>query len=225
MEDDLNTLYEWSAKWKTIFNPDPNKPAEKVIFSNKNSSSYETVSYAGVEVTQVDYHKHLGFILDGKMNYTKHIDSKIAKANQGIRVIQRLYNYLPRNALLQIYTSFLRPHLDYCDVIYHKPMYDDFYSKYCSERAKSDPSNTNYDFSRKIESVQYNAALAITGCIRGTNRERLYSELGLTFLYDRRRFHRLSLFYKIINHMTPDYLRHCISGSVRRSLTNAYKSL
>ena len=64
MEDDLNTLYEWSviwkttsihyewsAKWKMIFNPDPNKPAEKVIFSNKNSSSYETVSYAGVEVT------------------------------------------------------------------------------------------------------------------------------------------------------------------------------
>ena len=98
-------------------------------------------------------------------------------------------------------------------------MYDDFYSKYYSERAKSDPSNTNYDFSRKIESVQYNAALAITGCIRGTNRERLYSELGLTSLYDRRRFHRLSLFYKIINHMTPDYLRHCISGSVRRSLT------
>ena len=87
MEDDLNTLYEWSAKWKMIFNPDPNKPAEKVIFSNKNSSSYESVSYAGVEVTRVDYHKHLGFILDGNMNYTKHIDSKIAKANQGIRVI------------------------------------------------------------------------------------------------------------------------------------------
>ena len=219
MKDDLNTLYEWSAKWKMIFNPDPNKPAEKVIFSNKNSSSYETVLYAGVEVTRIDYHKHLGFILDGKMNYTKHIDSKIAKANQGIRVIQRLYNYLPRKALLQIYTSFLRPHLDYCDVIYHKPMYDDFYSKYYSERAKHDPSNTNYDFSRKIESVQYNAALAITGYIRGTNRERLYSVLGLTSLYDRRRFHRLSLFYKIINHMTPDYLRHCISGSVRSSLT------
>ena len=131
LKDDLNTLYEWSAKWKMIFNPanpQTNLP-KNAIFSNKTSSSYETVSYAGVEVTRVDYHKHLGFILDGKMYYTKHIDSKIAKANQGIRVIQRLYNYLPRKALLQIYTSFLRPHLDYCDVIYHKPTYDDFYSK------------------------------------------------------------------------------------------------
>ena len=64
-----------------------------------------------------------------------------------------------------------------------------------------------YDFSRKIESVQYNAALAITGCIRGSNRERHYSELGLNLFSDR------------INHMTPDYLSHCISGSIRRSLT------
>ena len=55
---------------------------------------------------QVDYHKHLGFILDSKMSYNKHIDDKIGKANQGISVIKRLYNYLPRKALLQIYKSF-----------------------------------------------------------------------------------------------------------------------
>ena len=122
------------------------------------------------------------------MNYIKHIDGKIGKANQGIGVIKRLYNYLPRKALIQIYKSFIRPHLDYCDVIYHKPTYDDFYSKYYSERAKSDPVNTNHDFTNKIESVQYNAALAITitGCVRGTSREKLFAELGLTSLYDRR---------------------------------------
>ena len=63
--------------------------------------------------------------------------------------------------------------------------YDDFYSNYYSERAKSDPD--------QIETDLYNAALAITGCIRGTSREKLYSELGLTSLYDRRRFHRLNI--------------------------------
>ena len=92
---------------------------------------------------QVDYHKHLGFILDSKMSYSKHIDDKIGTANQGIGVIKRLYNYLPRKALLQIYKSFIRPHLDYCAVIYHKPTYDGFYNNYYSERAKSDPINTS----------------------------------------------------------------------------------
>ena len=216
LRDDLKNLYEWSTKWKMIFNPDPSKPAEKVIFTNRSTTSYENVTYSGDDVKLVDYHKHLGFVLDNKMSYMNHIDTKIAKANQGIGIIRRLYNYLPRKALVQIYKSFILPHLDYCDVIYHKPMYDDFYSKYYNERAKSDPINTNYQFNNKIESVQYNAALAITGCVRGTSRERLYSELGLTSLYDRRRFHRLSLFYKILNNLTPEYLRLFIPDSIRR---------
>ena len=96
------------------------------------------------------------------------------------------------------------------------PTYDDFYSTYYSERCKTDPVNTNSRFTNKFEAVQYNAALAITGCVRGTSREKIYTELGLTSLYDRRRFHRLTLFYKILNHLTPEYLRHFIPGSTRR---------
>ena len=156
--------------WKMICNPDPTEPAEEVIFTNRNLTLYDPVSYSGVDVMQVDYHKHLGFIPDRKMSYSKHIDGKIGKANEGIGVIKRLYNYLPREALLQIYKSFIRPHLEYSD--YHQPTYDDFYSNYYSERAKSDPINTNYEFTNKIESVQYNAALAITGCVRGTSKEK-----------------------------------------------------
>ena len=38
----------------------------------------------------------------------------------------------------------------------------------------------------KLESVQYNAALAITGAIKGTSKERLYEELGLESLSNRR---------------------------------------
>ena len=59
----------------------------------------------------------------------------------------------------------------------------------------------------KLESVQYNAALAITGCIRGTSKEKLYNELGIMSLYDRRTFHRLLQFYKIKNDLLPEYLK------------------
>ena len=216
LRDDLSVLYDWSVKWKMVFNPDPTKPAETIIFTNRKSSLYETFSYAGMDVQPVDFHKHLGFVLDSKMNYSNHLDETITKANKGIGVIKRLYHYLPRTALLQIYKSFIRPHLDYCDVIYHMPTYDDFYSTYYSDRSKTDPINTNFRFTNKVEAVQYNAALAITGCVRGTSREKLYTELGLTSLYDRRRFHRLSLFYKILNQLTPEYLRQFIPESVRR---------
>ena len=37
----------------------------------------------------------------------------------------------------------------------------------------------NVKFESKLERVQYNACLAITGAIQGTNRESMYVELGL----------------------------------------------
>ena len=60
---------------------------------------------------------------------------------------------LPRTSLLTISKSFIRPHLNYEDVIY-------------------DQSNNNR-LSEKIESIQYNTAVAITAAIRETSREKL----------------------------------------------------
>ena len=59
----------------------------------------------------------------------------------------------------------------------------------------------------KLESVQYSAALAVTGAWRGTSREKLYNELGWESLDNRRWCRRLTLFYKITNNLTPDYTR------------------
>ena len=84
----------------------------------------------------------------------------------GVGLINKLRSLLPRSSLLTIYKSFVRPHLDYGDIIYDQP--------------------NNQSLSDKIESVQYNAALAITGVIRGTSKVKLYQELGLEFLKERR---------------------------------------
>ena len=57
----------------------------------------------------------------------------------------------------------------------------------------------------KLESVQYSAALAVTGSWRGTSREKLYTELGWELLSSRRWRRRLTLFYKFVNNPSPDY--------------------
>ena len=47
-----------------------------------------------------------------------------------------------------------------------------------------------------MESIQYNAALAITGAIRGTSREKRYQEVGLDSLRKRRWYKKLCYFFK-----------------------------
>ena len=128
-----------------------------------------------------------------KVNFNQHISIKISKANKGIGIIKRLSLILPRNSLLTIYKYFIRPHLDYSDVIYDQP--------------------NNESFCTKIERIQYNAALAITGAIRGTSQIKLYKELGLESLRFRRWFRRLCTFFKIKIHGKPKYLLNKIPSS------------
>ena len=103
-----------------------------------------------------------------------------------------LYNVLPRNSSIIIYTSFSWPHLDYGTIIFDQL--------------------ENESFCKKIESVQYNAALAITAAVQGTSREKLYKELGLESLRSRRWLKKLCCFYKIKNNGIPSYLAELISS-------------
>ena len=62
-------------------------------------------------------------------------------------------------------------------------------------------------FKEKLGAVWYNACLVITGAIRGTSRERLYHELGLEILNNRRWSRKLFFFHKILKGFSPSYLQ------------------
>ena len=64
----------------------------------------------------------------------------------------------------------------------------------------------NMSFQQKMETIQYNAALAITGAIRGSSREKLYQELGLETLQQRCWYRKLCCFYKILKSQSLKYL-------------------
>ena len=72
---------------------------------------------------------------------------------------------------MTMYKAFVRPHLDYGDIIY-----DEAYNK---------------TFDQKLESIQYNACLALLGAIRGSSRDKNYHELGLESIQCRRWYRKL----------------------------------
>ena len=79
-----------------------------------------------------------------------------------------------RGSLLTIFRSFVKPRLEYDDVLYDQ--------------------SYNNTFHQKMESVQYNATLAITGAVRGSYRENFYQELGLESLQQRRWYRKICYF-------------------------------
>ena len=123
--------------------------------------------------------------------------------------MKKLSLTLSRNSLLTIYKTFVRPILDYADIIYDKPLTE--------------------SFKDKLEMVQYNAALVITGAIEGTASDRIYKELGVESHAERKWSHKIFFFHKIINGLLPVYLQSYIGyrseGVYRRRSANQKRTL
>ena len=93
---------------------------------------------------------------------------------------------LHRFSLEKIYMSFIRPILEYADVIW---------------------DSQNQSLINKLENVQLDAARIVTGATKLTRLNRLYEEtIKWEKLSDRRQNHKLILFHKIKNNRTPQYL-------------------
>ena len=112
----------------------------------------------------------------------------------GTGAIKFMSRYVTRNVLDQMYKLYVRSHLDYGDILFHQ--YD---------------PNFSLSLTIVLESVQYSAALAVTGAWRATNTDKIYEELGWESLYHRRYYRHITLFCKIVNECTPEYLRALIN--------------
>ena len=175
LNNDLSKIEQWAFQWKMSFNPDLSKQAQEVLFSKKKNISYHPDLYFNqTKVKVVPAQKHLGLILDNKLNFNLHLKTVIDKITKSINVLRKLRFHIPRHFLITFYKSFIRSQLEYADVMYDRP--------------------SIATFSDRLESIQYNSALAITGAVRGTSKEKLYKELGLEYLSSRRWFKKLCLF-------------------------------
>ena len=100
-------------------------------------------------------------------------------------------NYiLSRNALLTIYKSFVRPHLNYGDILYYQP--------------------NDRSMNSTLESVKVSDVLAITGAIKRTSWSKPYNSLGRESLKSRRLFRRLFSFQKTTSTDLAFYLFNLI---------------
>ena len=147
-----NTLRPETSGWDMSFSLDPSKQSQEVLFFHKTSKANQlNLIFNGNTVQSSPNPKHFGLLLDEKLTFNDHITSKLSTVNKSTNPLQKLFHYVLGDSLVTMCKPFIRPHLDYADVMFDKP--------------------NNATFSNRIEQrAQYNSALAITGIIRVTSK-------------------------------------------------------
>ena len=128
-----------------------------------------------VYINEVTHHKHLGIFLSNDGTWHEHINYITSKAWQRIYIIRKLKFLLDRESLNRAYISFIRPILEYADIVWDN----------C----------TQYEIDL-IEKIQIEAARVVTGATRLVSIELLYRETGWEPLYITKT--RLSKILKIL---------------------------
>lgn len=191
LNSDLTKIHDWANKWLVKFNP---AKSESMIFSRKvNKPQHPAVTMNNEPVSEVNVHKHLGVYLSRDCSWHEHLEYIKNKAWTRINLMRKLKFKLDRKSLEVVYLSFIRPLLEYADVVWDN----------CSQ----------YEVN-ELEKIQYEAARIVTGATRLVSINSLFIETGWESLSSRRKKHKLLLFYKMKNNLSPDYLSVLVPPTV-----------
>ena len=201
MDNDLDKIHNWANRWLVKFNP---QKTEEMLFSRKlQKVNHPKLTMDNIEIQRVPFHKHLGIIFNSDCSWHEHIISITDKAWKRIHLLRALKFQLDRNSLQTMYFSFIRPLLEYGDVIWDNCCN---YEKY------------------EIEKIQIEAGRIVTGATRSCSKSKIIEETGWDTLEIRRYKHRMITFYKMVKGIAPSYLQILVPPSVhqvsQRSLRN-----
>ena len=146
-------------------------------------------------IKEVNEHKHLGLVFTSDLLWHSHIKAISSKAYRTLGILRRQKFNLDRRSLTKIYTSFVRPLLEYADITW---------------------GNFTVETQRALESIQIDACRIISGGTKLCSIQKFYDETGLETLQERRQKHRLCQMFKMTNGLAPLYLQTLLSQRVQQ---------
>ena len=183
LNSDLANVQSWANQWLINFSPSKTKT---LLISNKTTpNAHPDLSLQGHIISSVPQHKHLGIVLSHNLRWNAHINDVVTRCSKKINMMKQFKFELDRKSLEIIYLSFIRPSMEYGDVL--------FAGTYESDLCK-------------LDRLQVDAMRIVTGATEKSNIILLYEDLGWTYLETRRQQHCLALIFKIVHGLAPTYL-------------------
>ena len=155
LNNDVSKVYAWAKKWLVAFNP---SKSESLLISRKRLELYHPpICMNNQPISEVNSHKHLGLTLSNDCTWHAHFEQIKTKAWTRINIMRKLKFQLDRKSLQTIYFSFIRPLLEYGDVIWN--------------------NLADYE-AKELEKIQYEAARIVSGSTKLVSIEALLKETG-----------------------------------------------
>ena len=115
LQHDIDKLVNWANTWKMSFNSskckvlhigrnNPNK-----VYTMENESGRSTLDTTALE-------KDLGVHVDPQLNFSQHVEKQANTANKILGMIRRNFEYIDTQVMKRLYTSLVRPHLEFSNV-------------------------------------------------------------------------------------------------------------
>ena len=119
LQKDVYALCDWSLKWQLTFNA--SKCTHMTYGNAKVKSKYKMKEGDG-KVTDIKHddevEKDLGVLFDTKLSFRQHIGCTVKKVNRMIGLTRRTFHYMDQEVFRLLFTSLMRPHMDYADCIW-----------------------------------------------------------------------------------------------------------
>ena len=112
LQHDLQQLEKWSEEWQLSFN----SSKCKVMHLRRQNPHRDHHGHDNtVSLATTTCKKDLGVYVDTELTFEKHIETVVNQANRMLGLIRRSYTYLDSQSLLKLYTSLVRPTLEYAN--------------------------------------------------------------------------------------------------------------
>ena len=112
---DLDTIAQYGRDWAITFNA---QKTVRLTFTNRHADQNFSLHFDGQDIPSTTAHKHLGLTISTDLHFHQHINEIIRTINTSLGPIYPIAKFLPRKILDNIYSTYIRPHFDYCDIIY-----------------------------------------------------------------------------------------------------------
>lgn len=206
LNKDLSKVKKWLTKNKLSLNVDKSEimiiaSRQKIVQINDMDLN---VNIEGSKLQRVHKCKHLGVFVDENLTWHEQVCQTRRKVLSGIYMLRKTKGLLPSHIQVLLYKSIIAPHFEYCNVIWGV----------CGV--------TDRDM---LQRLQKRCAKIIVGTDYFSSGNEALSVLNWSPITDRFNYNESLIMYKIMNDMTPRYLKTRFSERQSPYDLRGYKNL